>query len=90
MAVDPGQVLRDAGVEVIHLVVVLDRGEGGPRVGGIGVSEAEMHIVGDDSIDGFMVMIVNGIKQGTNGGGGGALSHGHGRRLSRLGSMGGG
>jgi orotate phosphoribosyltransferase len=23
------QVLRDAGVEVIHLVVVLDRGEGG-------------------------------------------------------------
>jgi orotate phosphoribosyltransferase len=46
------QVLRDAGVEVIHLVVVLDRGEGGEdNIRGAGVKYSPLFRIGDLELD---------------------------------------
>jgi orotate phosphoribosyltransferase len=46
------QVLRDAGVEVIHLVVVLDRGEGGEdNIRGAGVPYSPLFRIGDLELD---------------------------------------
>jgi orotate phosphoribosyltransferase len=46
------QVLRDAGVEIIHLVVVLDRGEGGEdNIRGAGVQYSPLFRIGDLELD---------------------------------------
>jgi len=46
------QVLRDAGVDVIHLVVVLDRGEGGEdNIHGAGVKYSPLFRIGDLELD---------------------------------------
>jgi orotate phosphoribosyltransferase len=46
------QVLRDAGVEVIHLVVVLDRGEGGEEnIGGAGIPYSPLFRIADLELD---------------------------------------
>lgn len=46
------QVLRDAGVEVIHLVVVLDRGEGGEEnIGGAGIPYSPLFRIQDLELD---------------------------------------
>jgi len=46
------QVLRDAGVDVIHLVVVLDRGEGGEdSIRGAGVPYSPLFRIGDLELD---------------------------------------
>jgi orotate phosphoribosyltransferase len=46
------QVLRDAGAEVIHLVVVLDRGEGGEdNIGGAGIPYSPLFRVSDLELD---------------------------------------
>jgi len=46
------QVLRDAGAEVIHLVVVLDRGEGGEdNIGGAGLQYSPLFRIQDLELD---------------------------------------
>jgi orotate phosphoribosyltransferase len=46
------QVLRDAGVEVIHLVVVLDRGEGGEdNIRAAGIPYSPLFRIGDLELD---------------------------------------
>ena len=46
------QVLRDAGVEVIHLVVVLDRGEGGEEnISGAGIPYSPLFRIADLELD---------------------------------------
>jgi orotate phosphoribosyltransferase len=46
------QVLRDAGVEVIHLVVVLDRGEGGEEnIRGAGIPYSPLFRIADLELD---------------------------------------
>jgi orotate phosphoribosyltransferase len=46
------QVLRDAGVEIIHLVVVLDRGEGGEdNIRGAGLAYSPLFRIGDLELD---------------------------------------
>jgi orotate phosphoribosyltransferase len=46
------QVLRDAGVEVIHLVVVLDRGEGGEEnIRNAGIPYSPLFRIGDLELD---------------------------------------
>jgi len=46
------QVLRDAGVEVIHLVVVLDRGEGGEEnISGAGIPYSPLFRISDLELD---------------------------------------
>jgi orotate phosphoribosyltransferase len=46
------QVLRDAGVEVIHLVVVLDRGEGGEEnIRNAGISYSPLFRIADLELD---------------------------------------
>ena len=46
------QVLRDAGVEVIHLVVVLDRGEGGEdNIRGAGIPYSPLFRIADLELD---------------------------------------
>jgi orotate phosphoribosyltransferase len=46
------QVLRDAGAEVIHLVVVLDRGEGGEEnIGAAGIAYSPLFRVADLELD---------------------------------------
>jgi orotate phosphoribosyltransferase len=46
------EVLRDAGVDVIHLVVVLDRGEGGEEnIRGAGISYSPLFRISDLELD---------------------------------------
>jgi orotate phosphoribosyltransferase len=46
------QVLRDAGLDVIHLVVVLDRGEGGEEnIGGAGIPYSPLFRIADLELD---------------------------------------
>jgi orotate phosphoribosyltransferase len=46
------QVLRDAGVEVIHLVVVLDRGEGGEEnISAAGIPYSPLFRIADLELD---------------------------------------
>jgi orotate phosphoribosyltransferase len=46
------QVLRDAGVEVIHLIVVLDRGEGGEEnISGAGIPYSPLFRIADLELD---------------------------------------
>jgi orotate phosphoribosyltransferase len=45
-------VLRDAGLEVVHLVVVLDRGEGGEEnIRREGISYSPLFRIGDLELD---------------------------------------
>jgi hypothetical protein len=52
------------------------RSEFGFGVGGIGVSEAEVHVVSDAGIQGVKVATIDGIQQSTNDGSGLNCAHG--------------